>query len=230
MAYIFGIMFGLVGCVIGYFIPKACNSIIEVKLTQRQRQKDPNFLDQKKWIAIITVLNGLLWCGTGYFAQGIITAILVGCLMTMAIMFTVIDMIIHIIPNEMILAGLALGSIFQLTTFDIKHFLIALACMASIIILFTIVGLIFGLNKIGAGDVKLAGLMGLILGYPLVLYAVLMMCAALVVFTIGGLATGKMTHVTMFAFAPFIMLGLVTGLGLALFPDFIGIVQSFKAQ
>jgi leader peptidase (prepilin peptidase) / N-methyltransferase len=230
MAYIIAAVFGLIGCVIGYFIPNVSNKIIEVKLSQRQRQKQPNFLDQKKWIVIMAISNGILWGGTGYFTESVLTGVLVGCMVTMAIMFTVIDMIIHIIPNEMLIVGLVLGIVFQLTTFGFKNFLIALACMASIVILFTIVGLIFGLNKIGAGDVKLAGLMGLILGYPLIIYAALMMCGALVIFTLGGLATGKMTHVTMFAFAPFIMLGLVTGLGLALFPDFIGIVQSLRSQ
>lgn len=229
MNYLIALIFGALGCGIGFFIPRVSNQIIEVKLSQRKRQKEDNFLDQRKWIILMTIANGILWGLTGYFAPSILTGMFIAVLCTMAIMFTVIDMIIHIIPNEMLLIGLVLGIIFQITTFGLNHFWIALACMATIVILFTIVGLIMGLNKIGAGDVKLAGLMGLILGYPLILYAVLMMCAALILYTIVGLSTGKMTHVSMFAFAPFLMLGLITGLALVLFPEFIGFVQSLKA-
>jgi len=229
MEYLVAIIFGLLGCGIGFFIPRVSNQIIEIKLTQRQRQKDTNFLDQKKWVILMIICNGLFWGVSGYFAPNILTGLLICCLVTMAIMFTVIDMIIHIIPNEMLLVGLVLGIVFQLSTFGLKHFWIALACMATIVVMFTIVGLILGLNKIGAGDVKLAGLMGLILGYPLILYAILMMCVALILYTVVGLSTGKMTHVTMFAFAPFLMLGLITGLALVLFPDYIGIVQFLKS-
>jgi len=229
MEYLVAIIFGLLGSGIGYFIPKVSNQIIEIKLLQRQRQKELNFLDQSKWVFILAIINGIFWLGVGYFATSILTGIFVGCLITLAIMFTVIDMIIHIIPNEMLLVGLVIGIAFQISTFGLKHFWIALACMATIVVLFTIVGLIMGLNKIGAGDVKLAGLMGLILGYPLIVYSVLVMCLALIVYTMVGLYTGKMTHVTMFAFAPFLMLGLVTGLALVLFPDFIGFVQSLKS-
>ena len=229
MEYLVAIIFGLLGCITGFFIPKASNQMIEIKLSQRQKHKETNFLDQRKWAILMTVGNGLLWGIIGYLAPSILTGILICFLVTMAIMFTVIDMIIHIIPNEMLLVGLVLGIVFQLSTFGLKHFWIALACMTSIVVIFTIVGLIMGLNKIGAGDVKLAGLMGLILGYPLILYAILMMCVALILYTVVGLSTGKMTHVTMFAFAPFLMLGLVTGLALVLFPDFIGFVQTLKS-
>ena len=96
--------------------------------------------------------------------------------------------------------------------------------MASIIIVFTVLGLIIGLNKIGAGDVKLAGLMGLALGYPHILYALLIMSIALIGYSLVGMAIGKLTHVSMFAFAPFLMLGLVSGLILVLFPGIVGIV------
>lgn len=229
MEYLVAIIFGLLGCVIGFFIPRVSNQIIELKLAQRQKQKEANFLDRRNWLILMSISNGLFWGIIGYFAPSLLTGVLICLLVTLAIMFTVIDMIIHIIPNEMILAGLILGIAFQLSTFGLKHFWIALACMASIIVIFTIVGLILGLNKIGAGDVKLAGLMGLILGYPLILYAILMMCVALIIYTVLGLSTGKMTHVTMFAFAPFLMLGLITGLAMVLFPDVVGLVQSLKS-
>jgi len=229
MEYLVAIIFGLLGCVIGFFIPRVSNQIIEIKLTQRQRQKETNFLDHRIWVILMTIGNGFFWGIIGYLAPSVLTGILICLLFTMAIMFTVIDMIIHIIPNEMLMVGILIGIVFQLSTFGINHFWIALACMATIVVLFTIVGLIMGLNKIGAGDVKLAGLMGLILGYPLILYAILMMCVALIIYTVVGLSTGKMTHVTMFAFAPFLMLGLVTGLALVLFPDFIQIVEFLKS-
>jgi prepilin signal peptidase PulO-like enzyme (type II secretory pathway) len=221
MEYLITLIFGLLGSGIGFFIPKASNQIIEFKLSQRNKQKEPNILDQRKWIALMIIANGILWGIAGHFATSIFIGILIGCLVTMAIMFTVIDIIIHIIPNEMILVGLALGIIFQISMFGLNHLWIAFVCMTIIILVFTIVGLIFGLNKIGAGDVKLAGLMGLILSYPHILFAVMAMSIALIVYSIVGMTLGKLTHVSMFAFAPFLMTGLIAGLVVVLFPNLI---------
>jgi len=226
MEYLVAIIFGLLGCGIGFFIPRVSNYIIEFKLTQRQRQKESNFLDQRKWVILMTIINGFFWATVGYFAPNVFAGIIIGCLITLAIMFTIIDMIIHIIPNEMLLIGAPLAILFQIIVFGFEDIWIAFACMAGIMFLFTVLGLIFGLNKIGAGDVKLAGLMGLALGYPLILYALMIMSIALLIFSFIGLSTGKLTHVTMFAFAPFLMLGLVIGLGLVLFPEVITLIQS----
>lgn len=191
---------------------------------QRQRVKESNFLDTKMaplWFALGT---GLVWAFIGFFTADVLSGLLMGILITMAVMFTVIDGLIHIIPNEMILVGLPLAILFQITAFDLKHLGIALICMASIIVVFTVLGLIIGLNKIGAGDVKLAGLMGLALGYPHILYALLIMSVALIVYSLVGMSIGKLTHVSMFAFAPFLMLGLVSGLVLVLFPGAVNVV------
>lgn len=219
MDYWVTLIYGILGCGIGFFIPKVSNQIITFKLSQRQKQREKNILDQRKWIALMTIVNGLLWGTIGFFAPGMITGLLIGCLATMAIMFTIIDLIIHLIPNEMIAVGFVIGTIFQITTFGLNRFWIALVCMAGIIVLFTIVGLILGLDKIGAGDVKLAGLMGLILSYPHIIYAAMAMSIALILYIVGGITIGKLTHVSMFAFAPFLMIGLVTGLVVLMFPN-----------
>jgi prepilin signal peptidase PulO-like enzyme (type II secretory pathway) len=221
MEYLVTLIFSFVGSGIGFLIPNVSNQIIAFKLTQRQKQREKNILDQRKWIILMTIVNGLLWGIVGYFTPTVLTGLLIGCLVTMAIMFTLIDLIIHIIPNEMILAGIVIGTIFQISTFGLNRFWLALVCMVVIVVVFTIVGLIFGLNKIGAGDVKLAGLLGLILSYPLIIYAVMAMSIALIIYSVGGIAIGKLTHVSMFAFAPFLMIGLATGLVFVLFPNLI---------
>jgi len=224
MEYLVAVIFGLLGCGVGFFIPRVSNQIIEFKLSQRKKQKTENFLDQRKWDILMLIANGAAWGVIGFYSESVFAGILISCLVTMAIMFTIIDLIIHVIPNEMILVGLVIGIIFQVYTFGLNKFWIALICMAVIVVSFTIVGLIFGLNKIGAGDVKLAGLMGLILGYPHIVYAVMVMSVALIAYCIVGIAIGKLTHVSMFAFAPFLMVGLVSGLALILFPNIIGVL------
>jgi leader peptidase (prepilin peptidase) / N-methyltransferase len=164
----------------------------------------------------------MLWGIAGYLTTSIILGLLIGCLVTMAIMFTFIDIIIHLIPNEMIITGLAVGIVFQLLMFGFNHIWIPLLSMVVITVIFTVVGLIIGLKKIGAGDVKLAGLMGLILvRYPYVVYAIIAMSIALIIYSIVGITIGKLTHVSMVAFAPFLMIGLLTGLMVMLIPSLI---------
>ena len=57
MEYLVTLIFGLLGIGIGFFIPKVSNQIIAFKLAQRHKQSEINILDQRKWIALITITD-----------------------------------------------------------------------------------------------------------------------------------------------------------------------------
>ncbi len=222
MEYIGTIVLCVVGCVIGIFIPKLSILMIEKKLSQKGLQRKENRLDEKWFLVMGILVNGILWGGAGYAAPSIFMAVLIGCLVTMGLLFTIIDLCIHIIPNEMLIITGGLGIALQLVAFDLTHLLFAAVSMVVIFAIFLILGLIIGLHKIGAGDVKLAGVMGLVLGYPYIMYGILVMAVALLVYCIVGITIRKLTHVSMFPFAPFLMIGMISALGLMLFPNIIG--------
>jgi prepilin signal peptidase PulO-like enzyme (type II secretory pathway) len=81
--------------------------------------------------------------------------------------------------------------------------------MMAVMAAFITLGSFLGLHTIGAGDVKLAGAMGLTLGFPRVIYGLLGMSAIIVVWCLGGLLTKKITLKSMVAFAPFITAGTI---------------------
>lgn len=206
------IALGILGVLTGLALPLAVRPMIIRKLEARGRELGASVQDRLLFKGTLAVIMALLGAAAGYFGEGILPALLVFVIMVMSVAFALIDMRIHIIPNEMILAMIPLGILFQLVVFGIKGFLLSLACMAGIVLLFMIVGLIFGLEKVGAGDVKLAGIMGLTLGYPLMLYGILIMAVLLILYSLGGIILGKLTHVSMFPFAPFMMSGQVVAL------------------
>ena len=222
MEYIGTIVLCVVGCGIGIFIPKISIRMIERKLSQKGLQRKENRLDEKWFLVVGILVNGILWGGAGYAAPSIFMAVLIGCLVTMGLLFAIIDLCIHIIPNEMLIITGVLGIALQLVAFDLTHLLFAAVSMVVIFAIFLILGLIIGLHKIGAGDVKLAGVMGLVLGYPYIMYGILVMAVALLVYCIVGITIRKLTHVSMFPFAPFLMIGMISALGLMLFPNIIG--------
>lgn len=79
--------------------------------------------------------------------------------------------------------------------------------------LFLIPTLIYGLERAGGGDVKLALFIGLILGWPAIFPALLITFLSAAIFTAGGLLLRKLTRRSVIAFGPFLAFGgLVVGL------------------
>ena len=98
-----------------------------------------------------------------------------------------------------------------------KALLTALICMLVLAMLYLFVGFILGMDKIGAGDVKLAGVMGLILGHPAIVTAILFMSLSIILYCVIGIWIKKLTLISMFPFAPFMMFGMMVSLCQILF-------------
>lgn len=206
------IVYGITGLFCGFMIPYVSNKIISSKMKQKKTEIKYNFLESGLFRFVICILNGVAWAFAGMQLDPIV-ALLFSILFSLAVLFSIIDIRIHIIPNQLVLITFAVGALFQFIHFGGKSLLIAAICSLVMMVLFTIVGFIVGLNKVGAGDVKLAGVMGMVLGYPLILVAVFSMSLALIAYCVIGISINKLTLVSMFPFAPFMMLGMVIALG-----------------
>jgi prepilin signal peptidase PulO-like enzyme (type II secretory pathway) len=205
----------------GALLPKLIRPVILRKLEKRGKEMTASVQDKAAFKIGLILLAAALGGVTGYFA-GPLTAAFIGILTAFSLAFAMIDMRIHVIPNEMILMIMPLGLLFQLYEFGWLGALKALGCMAALIVIFMVLGMIFGLEKMGAGDVKLMGAMGLVLGFPLSVYGIFIMSVTLVGFSLVGMAMGRMTHVSMIPLAPFMMLGQISSLILMVLP--LGVV------
>jgi prepilin signal peptidase PulO-like enzyme (type II secretory pathway) len=106
----------------------------------------------------------------------------------------------------------AAGIAFQISHSGISALVPSFVCMAVMMVLFAVAAVIVGFDKVGAGDVKLAGVMGLALGYPGIVTALMYMSASLLIFSAFGLILRRITVKSMLPFAPFMMLGMSVSL------------------
>jgi leader peptidase (prepilin peptidase)/N-methyltransferase len=101
------------------------------------------------------------------------------------------------------------GILFQAINFGLLALIGAVISMIVMMVVFTSVASFVGFGKVGAGDVKLAGAIGLGLGYPLIITAVGIMAVALLIFILAGMALKKIYLSTMLPFAPFMIIGYI---------------------
>jgi leader peptidase (prepilin peptidase)/N-methyltransferase len=207
-----GVLYGLVGLVAGYYLFIWTEKLIKKKCLQRNIKNEDLFFNKIYIEIAFCIINAAAWAWTGLQAGKPLDLLLFAILFSLATMIAMIDLRIHTIPNELVIAILTIGICFQLIHFGGRSLLIAVACMLGIMILFMIVAAIVGFDKVGAGDVKLAGAMGLVLGYPHILSAVLVMCVAMLIFIFIGIKTYRLTRKSMFAYGPFMMIGLTVAL------------------
>jgi Flp pilus assembly protein protease CpaA len=72
---------------------------------------------------------------------------------------------------------------------------------------------LYGLEKAGGGDVKLALFLGLVLGWPHIFLALVLAFSSALLFSIGGLMLGRLSRHSLIAFGPFLSFGgLVAGI------------------
>lgn len=213
-----GLFAGIIGIIVGIGIYPGAKLIMIHKLQTRQLEYLVNKLDRWSMRILIIVLNSLCWGIAGLFGESIFQILMVGALSSCAIAFAFIDLRIHLIPNEMLLGMLAIGILYQTVQYGWKAMGIGLLGLIIAGAAFMILGLIIGLEKVGAGDVKLVAVMAAVLGYPFMLYALLGMSVLLIGYIVIGISIGKLTHVTMFPFAPFMMAGQILALMMMVLP------------
>lgn len=205
------IILGIFGIGLGLLIPDINNQIIIFKNKKRTIATINGSFSTRFW-GFTVILNGLLWTYTGIRFQTIFIAILVSAIFTVAILISVVDLQIRLIPNELVLLLFCLSIPFQVLFFGWIALFSAFICMVVVGLVFSFVGRVVGLEQVGAGDVKLAAVMGLVLGYPNITIGLIGMSAGLLIFCSIGLAVKRLKLHSLFPFAPFIMLGTTSAL------------------
>lgn len=196
--------YGISGLLIGWKIPELSKKIMEYKKGTVELNKSL-YSNTAKYA--ISLLNGAAWALAGLNAGNPVIGLLIGLQISICAIITFIDINIRIIPNECVLLIAAAGLLFQLMNFGLKALLPALISMIAMMTVFTFVASFVGFGKVGAGDVKLAGAMGLALGYPLIMTGIGIMAAVLLAFIGLGMAIKKIYLSTMLPLAPFIAAG-----------------------
>jgi leader peptidase (prepilin peptidase)/N-methyltransferase len=210
---VLALAFCLGGTIIGLLLPAISQKIICRKSFQKgiKPGMDTGYLKPYTKLGVC-LLNALLWSFTVLRLENIKTAILLSSLFTFAILVTIIDIKIRIIPNELVLLMATAGVAFQALHFGFSSLVVAVASMIGMVGSFTAVAGLVGLCKVGAGDVKLAGAMGLVLGFPNIITALAVMSAAILIYSSVGFITKKLSLQSMVPFAPFMMFGTVFSL------------------
>ncbi len=203
----------LAGAALGYSLPDISQKLAQYKF----RKKGMPFEPDARYMAMpvklgVCILNAATWTLSGFLADNFLIISLVSALFSTGLLTALVDIQIRIVPNELLLVILILGLAFQSAQFGFAAIVPALLCMAAMMLLFSTVAGFVGFDKVGAGDVKLAGTMGLALGYPAIVSGLVIMGAVFLLFTIVGLLAKKLTLKTMVPFAPFMMTGMVFAL------------------
>ncbi|WP_027399111.1 prepilin peptidase [Anaerovorax odorimutans] len=181
---------GALGILIGLFLPFICDQIILYK-NKKISLHFKTYVFNKKIYILFLILNGLLWIYSSAKFEYTFIALLVSLIFTTAIIITIIDLRIRIIPNELVILMFFLSLPFQIFYFGWMSLLYAFICMIIVGFIFTLVGKFVGLNQVGAGDIKLASVMGFLLGYPYIMIALIGISVSLVLFCLIGLAFKK---------------------------------------
>jgi len=212
MNFYFPTVLAILGVGLGIDIPHICDKIIAYKNRKKNIEIASIRSDGAIMSSLFILVNGVLWAFAGLGLENTLIALLVSLLFTVAILILLIDLRIRLIPNELVLIMFCLGLAFQIIYYGWSALLPALICMVVVGGIFIIVGGLVGLNQVGAGDVKLAAVMGLTLGYPNITIALIAMSIALLAFCFSGLLIKKLTIHSTFALAPFMMLGTISAL------------------
>jgi leader peptidase (prepilin peptidase)/N-methyltransferase len=206
------VVYGILGLLIGYVVPDISLKIMEYKKGKENIKKSECFLLSKLSKICFCLFNGVTWAVAGFYIDSAFIASLINIQITLGLIIAFIDINIRIIPNELVLIIIILGIIFQTINYGLYGIIGSIMSMIFIMIVFTAIAGFMGFGKVGAGDVKLAGAIGLALGYPLIITAMGTMAIVLLVCILAGLALKKIQLSTMLPLAPFLAAGYVFSL------------------
>lgn len=207
------ISMALVGCVGGFLVPMLTQKFIDYKGRQKNRMmpKQPQYMSI--WCKVICAVFSMLGLGVcGYFQPSWTLLVVSAVIWILGMVVLLMDIRIRIIPNEAVLGFLVLSIVFRVIVSGWLGLLNSLITMIITMVIWTSLGGVLGFGKVGAGDVKLCGVIGFMYGYPSVVVPVLVMAISMLLFCVGGLLIRKITLKTMFAMGPYIVIGMLVGL------------------
>lgn len=166
-----------------------------------------NFLMEEKIkkYPILELLNAVCWAA--YIAcfnlhEGLIYGLFI---ISMCILISIIDISYYIIPNSLVVVLIIIGLIYQFMYDRQTPLFIFFGFLTGFLVTFLMSVLSKG--GLGGGDIKLSAVMGLWLGFPQIISALMISSV------VGGLAAiilllaGKKGHKEPIPFGPFLMIG-----------------------
>jgi len=235
----------IVGLIIGSFLNVLICRLPDIESIIKTRSHCPNCKHKLYWYDLIPVISFVMLGRKCRYCKGkiswqyplveLVTALLfiliylefgltlsaiylmlISCVL---IVIFVYDQIRQIIPDSMVIIGLALSLIYYCLSvyhhhyyyhyyyyyyYDFEH--VILGIVIPIIFLGSIVFFTKG-KGIGVGDVKLAALLGLMLGYPLIIVGLFMAFIIGALFGLILIIAGKKKMKDTIAFGPFLIIG-----------------------
>lgn len=214
MQLIWSLIAAALGLAAGLLLPAFSQRLCEYKCKKKNRDLVPD-VRFNNWMCLIpcALANGLGWGLCWYFGSAApIPAILAMLIWSLGVVLIVVDLRLRLIPNEVLLWMLILGVIMQVV---LRGFAVMIPnIMISMLVfgLFGMLGNFMGFYKIGAGDAKLAIVMTMSLGYPVILTTLLGFTVSLLVFCLIGLLLRKITLKSYLPLGPFMVPGFWLGL------------------
>ncbi len=172
----------------------------------RQRGLDPAMERKQQWVLLgcMAAAGGLIAWRTGVSLRTLYLMLV----LVVAASVSYIDAKYRVIPNELVLAVIALSAVFGLTgviSFRIGSSLLGFAVCFAVFMIPCI-----WKHKIGAGDVKLAAAMGFALGFSGSLYAIVCMGGFVLLYLLVGQRLPMAERLkTMIPMGPFLAAALV---------------------
>lgn len=173
--------------------------------------------DNKVAILLMLITSILeLVMAESYYKLPADTIILTLCLSVLLWPIAITDFKMHLIPNRMlavllIVRFLILGFEFLVWSNQVGYILISGALAAFGMMFVAMLCRLISPNSVGMGDVKLLGIVGIYMGLDKI--AGVMFPALIIMFltSVYLLLSKKATRTTEIAFAPFILMGVITG-------------------
>lgn len=200
----------VIGLAAGWFVPITAEKLIAHKFLKKKKE----IPDGKKYLSVSAKLfcmlvSGILLAVIGLLTNSVLNAVLFSVVMIDAVLISVIDIRVRMIPNEAVFFLAGVGLVLLITAGEVEGIFQAAIAMVVVMFVFTALGSAMGSESIGAGDVKLAGAMSLVLGFPQIMYGLIGMSGLLVIWIGTGLLLKKLTLKSTLAFGPFMMGGTV---------------------
>ena len=182
----------------------------------------------RKLARILLPILHLLLCGIGGGILALnetipltvrITLAIVFCLfVSIALISSWVDILIRIIPNEIVLAIATFGIVFRIVCaiVDPWSLLGGFASFALTLGMFSLAMFIgrkrWNSRGVGAGDFKLAMIASFIVGFPGIAYFYMALCVAMLVYFVYMIARGSFGFFVWFPMCSFLMIALLVGL------------------
>lgn len=215
MNYFYALIIGIpLGVIVGLLFQHMVQRLITYKCNQRHRQVPD--IDMGTKFRVVMALVFMLMFSVLFLGMNIVPAIIACVIMTIAVTCTYVDSKLRIIPNEAILAFLVLGIAFRISKDGFRSLLGSLVALAIIIAVFGGCAIFLKIKKgtpgVGAGDLKMAMVMAISVGFPGVLYSLGALAASMVIYCLAGIWTRMLRMDSYFPMCLHLSVGLFAGL------------------